>query len=233
MIGHTLACSSIRTSTQGDHSPHPMKDLNGGIRVLVVDGQPLMREGIAAVLSGKPDLTIVGEASDGQEAIEKFRALRPDVTVMDLQMPRLSGIDAIHAIRHETPNARVVMLTTTTGDFWARRALKAGVASYMLKGQVRTELADIIRSVHQGMRRIEPAIALQMAECTDYQMPTSREVEVLDLIAAGNSNKLIARALLICEETAKSHVKNIIAKLGARDRTHAVTLGLRRGFIQL
>jgi DNA-binding NarL/FixJ family response regulator len=203
------------------------------VRVLVVDDHPLMREGIAAVLTGNSDLVVVGEASDGPEAIEQFRALQPDVTVMDLQMPRMSGIDAMRAIRHEAPRARIVILTTSAGDFLALRALKAGAFAYVLKERVGTELADIIRAVHRGMKRIEPAIALQIADHTSDHAPTCREVEVLELLAAGNSNKLIARALAISEETAKTHVRNIIAKLRARDRTHAVTLGLRRGIIQL
>jgi DNA-binding NarL/FixJ family response regulator len=207
--------------------------MNDKVRILVVDDHPLLREGIAAVLTGKSDLTIVGEASDGAEAIEQFRALQPDVTIMDLQMPRMSGIDAMRTIRQEAPTARIVMLTTSAGDCLALRALQAGAFAYVLKERVGTELADIIRAVHQGMKRIEPAIALQIADHTNDQTPTSREVEVLELVAAGNSNKLIATALTISEETAKTHVKNIMAKLGARDRTHAVTLSLRRGIIQL
>jgi DNA-binding NarL/FixJ family response regulator len=203
------------------------------VRVLVVDDHPLLREGIAAVLTGKSDLTIVGEASNGDEAIEQFRALQPDVTVMDMQMPGMSGIDALRTIRHEAPTARVVMLTTSAGDFLALRALKAGAFAYVLKDRVGTELADIIRAVHRGVKRIEPAIALQIADHSNDQTPTSREVEVLELVAAGNSNKLIATALTISEETAKTHIRNILAKLGARDRTHAVTLSLRRGIIQL
>ena len=210
-------------------------DSNGfcKMRVLVVDDHPLLREGIVAVLTGKSDLIVVGEASNGAEAIEQFRTLQPDVTIMDLQMPGMSGIDAMRAIRHEAPWARIVMLTPSAGDFLALRALKAGAFAYVLKERVRAELADIIRAVHRGVKRIEPAIALEIADHTSDQAPTSREVEVLQLVAAGNSNKLIATALTISEETAKTHVKNIIAKLGARDRTHAVTLSLRRGIIQL
>ena len=206
---------------------------NSKVRILVVDDHPLLREGVAAVLTGKSDLTIVGEASDGPEAIEKFRALQPDVTIMDLQMPLMSGIDAMRAIRLERPAARIVLLTTFMGDVLAQRALKAGASAYLLKEQVRRELADIIRAVHQGMKRIEPAIALQIANHVSEETLTSRETEVLELVAVGNSNKLIAKTLTISEETAKTHVKNIIAKLGARDRTHAVTVGLRRGIIEL
>jgi DNA-binding NarL/FixJ family response regulator len=203
------------------------------VRVLVVDDQPLVREGIAAVLTGKSDLTIVGEASDGPEAIRQFRALRPDVTVMDLQIRLMSGIDAISTIRLEDPEARIIILTNCAGDVLARRALEAGASAYLLKEWVRTDLPDIIREVHQGMKRIEPSIAMQIAQHADEQTPTSREVEVLQLLATGNSNKLIATALAISLETAKTHVRNIIDKLGAQGRTHAVTLGLRRGIIQL
>ena len=202
------------------------------VRVLVVDDHPLLREGVAAVLTGS-DLRIVGEAGDGREAIEKFRALQPDVTVMDLQMPLMSGIDAMHAIRLEAPKARIVVLATLAGDFLAQRALKAGAHAYVLKERVRNDLPDIIRAVHRGMKRIEPAIALQMADYAGDPTLTSREVEVLHLVAVGNSNKRIARTLTIGEETVKTHVRSIIAKLDARDRTHAVTLGMRRGFIQL
>jgi DNA-binding NarL/FixJ family response regulator len=236
MSSPVVAVSPVRAPSVSRFHPHPLTDLTDltdKVRVLIVDDHPLMREGITAVLTGKSDLTIVGEASDGPEAIEQFRALQPDVTVMDLQMPRMSGIDAMRTIRHEAPRARVVMLTTSAGDFLALRALKAGAFAYVLKERVGTELADIIRAVHRGIKRIEPAIALQIADHTNDQAPTSREVEVLELLAAGNSNKLIARALMISEETAKTHVRNIIAKLRARDRTHAVTLGLRRGVIQL
>jgi DNA-binding NarL/FixJ family response regulator len=208
-------------------------DLTDKVRVLVVDDHPLLREGIAAVLTGKSDLTIVGEASDGPEAIEQFRALQPDVTVMDLQIRLMSGIDTMSAIRLENPTARIVVLTNCAGDVLARRALEAGACAYLLKKRVSTDLADIIREVHRGMKRIEPSIALQIAQHADAQTPTSREVEVLQLVATGNSNKLIATALAISEETAKTHVKNIIDKLGAQGRTHAVTLGLRRGIIQL
>jgi DNA-binding NarL/FixJ family response regulator len=206
---------------------------SGQVRVLVVADHPLLREGVASVLFGKSDLTIVGEAGNGHEAIEKFRALQPDVTVMDLQMPLMSGIDAMRAIRLESPKARIVVLATLAGDVLARRALQAGAYAYVLKERVRKELADIIREVHRGMKRIEPAIALQIADYAGDPTVTPREIEVLQLVAAGNSNKLIARTLTLSEETAKTHVRNLIAKLGARDRTHAVTLGVRRGIIQL
>jgi DNA-binding NarL/FixJ family response regulator len=214
-------------------SVRPVSVATGEVRVLVVDDHPLLREGVAAVLTGKSDLTIVGEAGDGREAIEKFRALQPDVTVMDLQMPLMSGIDAMRAIRLEAPKARIVVLATLSGDVLARRALQAGAHAYVLKERVHKELPDIIREVHRGMKRIEPAIALQIADYAGDPTLTPREIEVLQLVAGGNSNKLIAKTLTLSEETAKSHVRNLIAKLRARDRTHAVTLGVRRGIIQL
>jgi DNA-binding NarL/FixJ family response regulator len=205
----------------------------GLVRVLVVDDHPVLREGVAAVLTGETDLTIVGEAGDGQEAIEKFRALQPDVTVMDLQMPLMSGIDAMHAIRLEAPKARIVALATLAGDVLAARALKAGAHGYVLKERVRDDLPDIIRAVHSGMKRIEPAIAQQIAAYAHDPTLTSREIEILHLVSGGNSNKLIARTLTLSEETVKSHVRNIIAKLDARDRTHAMILAVRRGIMQL
>jgi two-component system, NarL family, response regulator len=232
-----MSCSQVCALPYGalmpKIEPRPLTDPDRRVRVLVVDDHPLMRDGVAAVLTGQSDVTVVGEASDGREAIEKFRALQPDVTVMDLQMRLMSGIDAMCAIRQEGPTARIVVLTTLAGDVMARRALKAGASAYVLKERVRTDLADIIREVHQGMERIEPSIALQIATHAGERTLTSREVEVLQLVAGGNSNKLIARALAISEETAKTHVKNIIDKLGAQDRTHAVILGLRRGIMQL
>ena len=203
------------------------------VRVLVVDDHPLLREGVAAVLMGEADLVIVGEAGDGREAIEKFRALHPDVTVMDLQMPLMSGIDAMYAIRLEAPKARIVVLATLDGDVLTTRAFKAGAHAYVLKERVRGDLPDIIRAVHSGMKHIEPEIALQIAAYATDRTVTLREIEILQLVSSGNSNKLIAEALTIGEETVKTHVRNIIAKLGARDRTHAVTLALRRGIIQL
>jgi DNA-binding NarL/FixJ family response regulator len=205
----------------------------GLVRVLVVDDHPVLREWVAAVLMGEADLTIVGEAGDGLEAIEKFRALQPDVTVMDLQMPLMSGIDAMHAIRLEAPKARIVALATLGGDVLAARALKAGAHGDVLKERVRDDLPDIIRAVHSGMKRIEPAIAQQIAAYAHDPTLTSREIEILHLVSGGNSNKLIARTLTLSEETVKSHVRNIIAKLDARDRTHAMILAVRRGIMQL
>ena len=213
--------------------PSPLTHLGSPVRVLVADDYPLMRAGIAANLGGQADLTIVGEAGNGREALEKFRELRPDVTVMDLQMPLMSGIDAMRAIRLETPAARIVALTTGGGDALARRALEAGAYAYVLKARVRTELGEIIRAVHKGNKCIEPSIALELADHVGDPMLTPREIEVLQLVAAGNSNKRIARALRISAETVNRHVKNAMAKLCARDRTHAVTLSLRRGILQL
>jgi DNA-binding NarL/FixJ family response regulator len=232
MFGGDLASSQINAPSVSRNELHPPIDLNGKVRVLVVDDHPLLRAGIAAVLNGKSDLTIVGEAS-GREAIERFQALQPDVTVMDLQIPGMSGIDAMRAIRLKSPTARIVVLTTLSGDVLAQRALKAGASAYVLKERVRADLADIILAVHQGMKHIEPLIALQIAHHASDLTLTSREVQVLRLVAAGNSNKLIAKALTISDETAKTHLKNIIEKLSAHDRTHAVTIGLRRGFIEL
>jgi DNA-binding NarL/FixJ family response regulator len=203
------------------------------IRVLVADDHPLLRDGINALLAAHPDLLVVGEASTGREAIEHFRSLEPDVTLMDLNMPDINGLEAIVAIREEFPDARIIVLTAYEGDVRAYRALRAGAHAYILKRNVRKELTDIIRAVHGGQKRIEPAIAAQIALHTAESALTSREIEVLALVAAGNSNRRIAAHLSINEETAKTHLRNILAKLRAHDRTHAVTLALRRGIIQL
>jgi DNA-binding NarL/FixJ family response regulator len=203
------------------------------IRILVVDDHPLLRDGIAALIINQPDIELVAEASNGHEAIELFRSQRPDVTLMDLQMPDMSGVDAIIAIRSEFPEARIVVLTTYAGDALARRALKAGAQSYLLKGNVRKDLLDTIRAVHSGQKRIHPEVAAQIADHAGDDALTAREVEVLLLIAGGNSNKAIADKLSITDETVKGHVSNLLSKLGANDRTHAVTLGLKRGIIQL
>jgi len=210
-----------------------MTALTERIRILVVDDHHLLREGVAALIASEPDMMLVGEAADGREAIAKFQALRPDVTLMDLQMPVMSGIDAMIAIRSEAGKARIIVLTTYDGDALAHRALKAGAHAYVLKGNVRKELADIVRAVHRGVKRIEPSVATRIADHTADTALTNREMEVLTLVAAGNSNKLIANHLAVNQETTKTHVRNILAKLGARDRTHAVTLALKRGIIQL
>jgi DNA-binding NarL/FixJ family response regulator len=232
MFGGDLAMSAINAPRMSRNESHPLVDLNSRVRVLVIDDHPLLRAGVAAVLNGKSDLTMVGE-SGGREAIERFEALQPDVTVMDLQMPGMSGIDALRSIRQKSPTARIVVLTMFSGHVLAQRALQAGASAYVLKERVRTELADIIRAVHRGMKHIEPAIAQQIAHHACDLTLTAREVEVLQHVAAGKSNKLIATALTISEETAKTYVKNIVEKLGAHNRTHAVTIGLRRGIIEL
>ena len=201
------------------------------IKVLAVDDHPLLREGIAAVLNGEQDIELVGEAMNGREAIELFRQHRPDVTLMDLQMPDMNGIDAIVAIRREFPNARFVVLTTYQGDVQAVRALKAGASGYLLKSMLRKELLDTIRVVNAGRRRIPPEIATELADHIAEDALTDREIEVLRLVANGNSNKIIGAQLHVSEATIKGHLKSILAKLSANDRTHAVTIAIRRGFI--
>jgi DNA-binding NarL/FixJ family response regulator len=203
------------------------------IRILTVDDHPLLRKGIAALVNAEPDMKLIAEASNGKEAIEKFRQHRPDITLMDLQMPDLNGTEAISRIQSEFPNARIVVLTTYKGDDQVLRALRAGARAYILKGHVHRELLETIRAVHAGQKRIPPDIAAQLAEHVADDALSSREIDVLRLIAAGNSNKLIADQLSIGEATVKSHVTNILSKLGANDRTHAVTIGLKRGIIEL
>jgi DNA-binding NarL/FixJ family response regulator len=203
------------------------------IRILTVDDHPLLRKGIAALVDGEPDMKLVAEAASGQEAVEKFRLHRPDVTLMDLQMPDMNGTEAITRIRSEFPQARVVVLTTYTGDVQVLRALRAGARAYILKGHVHRELLQTIREVHAGQKRIPPDIAEELAEHAMDDAISSREIEVLRLIGTGNSNKLIADRLSISEATVKSHVTNLLSKLGANDRAHAVTIALKRGIIQL
>jgi DNA-binding NarL/FixJ family response regulator len=203
------------------------------IRILTVDDHPLLRKGIAALVNAEPDMKLIAEASNGREAIEKFRQHRPDITLMDLQMPDLNGTEVISRIQSEFPNARIVVLTTYQGDAQVLRALRAGARAYILKGHVHRELLETIRAVHAGQKRIPPDIAAQLAEHATDDALSSREIDVLRLIAAGNSNKLIADQLSIGEATVKSHVTNILSKLGANDRAHAVTIGLKRGIIEL
>lgn len=201
------------------------------IRVLIVDDHPLLREGVAAVVSRQEDMSLVAEAANGREAIEMFRAHRPDVTLMDLQMPEMGGIDAIAAIRIDFPKARIVVLTTHRGDVQALRAFQAGACGYLLKSMVRKELVDTIRCAHAGRRRIPPEIASELAEHVSDDALSGREIEVLGKVAKGNSNKAVAAQLGISEDTVKVHLKNIFEKLDANDRTHAVTIALSRGII--
>jgi len=203
------------------------------IRLLTVDDHALLRKGIRTLLGAERDMELVGEASTGREAIEAFRAHRPDITLMDLQMPDMNGIEAIIAIRGEFPDARIIVLSTYAGDVQVLRALKAGARAYLLKGNVNKELLTTIRAVYQGQKRISAEIASDLAEHTGEDELTEREMEVLRLVAAGNANKEIAAQLTLAEDTVKRHVTNILAKLQANDRTHAVTIGLKRGIIQL
>jgi DNA-binding NarL/FixJ family response regulator len=204
---------------------------NNPIRVLAADDHPLLREGVAALIGTQSDMQLIAEAATGREAIERFRAARPDVALIDIQMPEMSGIDALIAIRSEFPDAKVIILTTYGGDVLAERALKAGAYAYVLKGLVRKDLLDTIRAVHKGQKRIHPEVATELAAHLGQESVTEREIQVLKLIAAGNSNKEIGSHLSITEQTVKGHVKRIIAKLGANDRTHAVTLALSRGIL--
>ena len=205
----------------------------GLVRILTVDDHALLRKGIAALVNAEPDMTLIAEASNGRDAVESFRLHRPDVTLMDIQMPGFNGIEAIDRILSEFPDARIIVLTTYTGDVQALRALKAGARGYVLKGHVHRELLETIRAVHAGQKGIPPDIAAELAEHAADDELTTREIDVLRLIAAGNSNKLVADQLSIGEATVKSHVTNILSKLGANDRVHAVTIALKRGIIQL
>ena len=202
------------------------------IKVLIVDDHPLMREGIAAVIQGEKDIMVVAEASDGMRALELFRAHVPDVTLIDLQMPVMNGIDAIKAIRLEFPASRFIVLTTYQGDVQALRALKAGATGYLLKNMIWKDLPESIRVVHSGRRRIPTEIAEALAEHVAEDSLTEREVQVLRRVATGTANKTIAAELSVSEATVKAHMKNILAKLGANDRTHAVTIAVKRGFIE-
>src|SRR5499433_314991 len=203
------------------------------IRILTVDDRPILREGIAAIQGAEPDRELVAEANNGREAIDQFCTHRPDVTLMDLQMPHMNGIDAIRAIRKEFPDARIIVLTTYAGDAQATRAFEAGASGYLLKNMLRKELIETIRTVHAGKKRIPPEIAVEMAEHHTDDALTEREIEVLLQVAGGRANKMIAVDLKISEETVKAHMKNILSKLGANDRTHAVTIALKRGIIEI
>src|ERR1700730_11764058 len=210
-----------------------MTDETPLIRILSVDDHPLLRSGIGALIATQPDMQLVAEAANGKEAVQLYREFRPDVTLMDLQMPDMSGLDAIIAIKSEDPSARVIVLTTYSGDVLAQRALKAGAQAYVLKSLVRTEILDTIRVVYAGEKQVHADVAAEIAKHTAHALLTSRELEVLKLVASGYANKVISAHLDINEETTKTHIKNILAKLSARDRTHAVSLGLKRGIISL
>jgi DNA-binding NarL/FixJ family response regulator len=202
------------------------------IRILAVDDHPLFRNGIAALLSTQPDMQLVAEASNGREAVQQFRAHRPDITLMDLQMPEMNGLDAMMAIRGEFPEARIIVLTTYTGDVQVLRAMKTGARAYLLKSLLDKELLETIRAVHAGKKSLSPEASYELAEHATDEVLTPAEVDVLRLIAAGNANKQIAAILSVTEETVKGRVKNILSKLRANDRTHAAMIGIKRGIIE-
>jgi DNA-binding NarL/FixJ family response regulator len=203
------------------------------IRILAVDDHPILRQGIAGLIADESDMTLVAEAANGREAIQQFRTHQPDVTLMDLQMPEMSGLDAMLAIRGEFPEARIIVLTTYKGDVQARRAIQAGARAYLLKNSLHKELLDTIRAVHAGRKNLSPEVSFDLAEHAAEDSLSPLEVRVLRLIADGNSNKEIAALLSVTEDSAKGHVRNILSKLGANDRTHAAMIGIKRGIIEV
>ena len=203
------------------------------IRILAVDDHPILRQGIAGLIADESDMTLVAEATNGREAIQQFRTHHPDITLMDLQMPEMNGLDATLAIRGEFPEARIIVLTTYTGDVQARRALQAGARAYLLKNSLHKELLDTIRAVHAGRKNLSPEVSFELAEHAAEDTLSPLEVRVLRLIADGNSNKEIAARLSVTEDSVKGHVRNILSKLGANDRTHAAMIGIKRGIIEL
>ena len=210
-----------------------MSDDPKQIRILAVDDHPLLRQGIAGLIADESDMTLVAEAANGREAIQQFRAHRPDITLMDLQMPEMNGLDATIAVLGECPDARIIVLTTYAGDVQALRALKAGARAYLLKNSLHKELLDTIRAVHAGKKSLSPEVAFELAEHAAEESLSPAEVRVLRLIAEGNTNKEIAALLLVTEDAVKGQVRNILSKLGANDRTHAAMIGLKRGIIEL
>ena len=203
------------------------------IRLLVVDDHPVLREGLAAMIESQHDMTLVAEAANGRDAIDSFNSHLPDVTIMDLRLPDMNGIEAITSILHNHPEARVIVLTTFLGDVQAGRALIAGAHAFLLKATLRTDLLETIRAVHKGQRRVPPEVASEMAEYAADDSLTPREIEVLEQVAGGNSNRMVANRLNISEDTVKAHMRSVLSKLGANDRTHAVTIALRRGFLDM
>ena len=210
-----------------------MSDDTKQIKIMTVDDHPVLRQGIAALIADETDMILVAEATNGREAIQQFRAHRPDVTLMDLQMPEMNGLDAMIAIRGEFADARIIVLTTYTGDVQARRALQAGARAYLLKNSLHKELLDTIRAVHAGRKNLSPEVSFDLAEHAAEETLSPLEVRVLRLIAEGNSNKEIAARLSVTEDSVKGHVRNILSKLGANDRTHAAMIGVKRGIIEL